>query len=163
MTISPTLDAPSSWYKRRSIHTNYCRLEAMPTLASSSHLLAILAVALLVTSGDPVSAGYIGSPPRSRPTAAFIFGDSLVDTGTNNRLPSTISKADHHPYGIDFPGGQPPGRYCNGRLVSDFAGTWYICCVRNPSLFRINPATIKDELGVHNVRLFKYIFGAMGQ
>ena len=115
MAISPTLDAP--------IRANRRRLAAMTTLARSTHLLAIVAVALLVMSGAPVSGAYIGSPAKSRPTAAFIFGDSLVDTGTNNRLPSTISKANHHPYGVDFPGGQPTGRYCNGRLVSDFAGT----------------------------------------
>jgi hypothetical protein len=61
---------------------------------------------------------------RSRPTAAFVFGDSLVDTGTNNRLRATISKADYHPYGVDYPGHIATGRYTNGRLVSDFVSMY---------------------------------------
>ncbi|RRT66635.1 hypothetical protein B296_00015837 [Ensete ventricosum] len=43
--------------------------------------------------------------------ASFVFGDSLVDAGNNNYLPS-LSKADMRPNGIDFAasGGQPTGR-----------------------------------------------------
>ncbi|WOL06281.1 GDSL esterase/lipase [Canna indica] len=50
----------------------------------------------------------------------FVFGDSLVDAGNNNYL-FTISKANSPPYGIDFApsGGQPTGRFTNGRTVSD--------------------------------------------
>nr|GEX72379.1 GDSL esterase/lipase At1g29670-like [Tanacetum cinerariifolium] len=38
----------------------------------------------------------------------FIFGDSLVDNGNNNRL-VTMAKANYPPYGIDFPQGQVLG------------------------------------------------------
>ncbi|PSS29030.1 GDSL esterase/lipase [Actinidia chinensis var. chinensis] len=47
----------------------------------------------------------------------FIFGDSLVDNGNNNLLPTT-AKANYPPYGIDFDG--PTGRFCNGRNMADF-------------------------------------------
>ncbi|CAL2273645.1 unnamed protein product [Prunus armeniaca] len=55
--------------------------------------------------------------------ASFIFGDSLVDSGNNNYLP-TLSKANIVPNGIDFKasGGKPTGRYTNGRTIGDIVG-----------------------------------------
>ncbi|KZV22443.1 GDSL esterase/lipase [Dorcoceras hygrometricum] len=54
---------------------------------------------------------------------SFVFGDSLVDGGNNNYL-FTLSKADAPPYGIDFKpsGGQPTGRFTNGRTIPDIVG-----------------------------------------
>ncbi|KAJ9178009.1 hypothetical protein P3X46_009929 [Hevea brasiliensis] len=51
--------------------------------------------------------------------ALFIFGDSVVDAGNNNHL-YTIVKANFPPYGRDFINHQPTGRFCNGKLASDF-------------------------------------------
>ncbi|KAL9178160.1 hypothetical protein ABFS82_01G107100 [Erythranthe guttata] len=53
----------------------------------------------------------------------YLFGDSLVDAGNNNYL-FTLSKADSPPYGIDFTpsGGQPTGRFTNGRTIADIVG-----------------------------------------
>jgi hypothetical protein len=51
--------------------------------------------------------------------AIFIFGDSTVDSGNNNYF-ETLAKANHKPYGQDFPGHIPTGRFSNGKLVSDF-------------------------------------------
>jgi hypothetical protein len=55
--------------------------------------------------------------------ASFIFGDSLVDAGNNNYLP-TLSKANIAPNGIDFKasGGKLTGRYTNGRTTGDILG-----------------------------------------
>ncbi|MBA0861760.1 hypothetical protein Goshw_000572 [Gossypium schwendimanii] len=55
--------------------------------------------------------------------ASFIFGDSLVDAGNNNYL-QTLSRANIPPNGIDFKasGGQPTGRYTNGRTIGDIVG-----------------------------------------
>ncbi|WOL10369.1 hypothetical protein Cni_G19124 [Canna indica] len=55
--------------------------------------------------------------------ASFVFGDSLVDAGNNNYLPS-LSRADLPPNGIDFAasGGWPTGRFTNGRTVADILG-----------------------------------------
>ncbi|XP_030547901.2 GDSL esterase/lipase 7-like [Rhodamnia argentea] len=50
--------------------------------------------------------------------ALYVFGDSLVDSGNNNLLP-TLAKANYLPYGHDFPRGTT-GRFTNGRTVVDF-------------------------------------------
>ncbi|CAI9776497.1 unnamed protein product [Fraxinus pennsylvanica] len=50
--------------------------------------------------------------------AILIFGDSTVDTGNNNYI-LTPFKGHHLPYGIDFPGHVPTGRFSNGKLVPD--------------------------------------------
>lgn len=50
----------------------------------------------------------------------FIFGDSLVDNGNNNRM-LTLARANYRPYGIDFPEGST-GRFTNGRTYVDALG-----------------------------------------
>ncbi|PKA59004.1 GDSL esterase/lipase APG [Apostasia shenzhenica] len=50
--------------------------------------------------------------------AIITFGDSTVDVGNNNYLP-TVFKADFPPYGRDFKNHQPTGRFCNGKLATD--------------------------------------------
>ncbi|WCJ24334.1 GDSL esterase/lipase At1g23500 [Euphorbia peplus] len=51
-------------------------------------------------------------------TTLVAFGDSILDTGNNNNL-QTTSKCNFPPYGRDFPGGVPTGRFCNGKVFSD--------------------------------------------
>ncbi|CAI8600131.1 unnamed protein product [Vicia faba] len=46
------------------------------------------------------------------------FGDSILDTGNNNNI-TTIVKCNFLPYGQDFEGGTPTGRFCNGKNPSD--------------------------------------------
>ncbi|KAH0760172.1 hypothetical protein KY290_023665 [Solanum tuberosum] len=50
--------------------------------------------------------------------AVFAFGDSIVDQGNNNYIP-TIAKCNFPPYGKDFNGGIPTGRFCNGKTPPD--------------------------------------------
>ncbi|XP_020227207.1 GDSL esterase/lipase APG [Cajanus cajan] len=50
--------------------------------------------------------------------AIITFGDSAVDVGNNDYLP-TLFKADYPPYGRDFVNHQPTGRFCNGKLATD--------------------------------------------
>lgn len=53
--------------------------------------------------------------------AIYVFGDSLLDVGNNNYLPGGVSTKGNYPhYGIDYPGGKPTGRFCNGYLAVDF-------------------------------------------
>lgn len=53
--------------------------------------------------------------------ALLIFGDSVVDCGNNNnRL--TLVKANFPPYGRDFITHKPTGRFCNGKLATDYTG-----------------------------------------
>lgn len=58
-----------------------------------------------------------GIERREMVPAMFIFGDSLVDNGNNNDLPS-FAKANYYPYGIDFAAG-PTGRFSNGKTMVD--------------------------------------------
>ncbi|KAK3426702.1 GDSL esterase/lipase APG [Eucalyptus grandis] len=50
--------------------------------------------------------------------AIITFGDSAVDVGNNNYLP-TIFRANYPPYGRDFANHKPTGRFCNGKLATD--------------------------------------------
>ncbi|KAF3443556.1 hypothetical protein FNV43_RR13243 [Rhamnella rubrinervis] len=52
-------------------------------------------------------------------SAVVVFGDSSVDSGNNNFIP-TIARGNFEPYGRDFQGGQPTGRFSNGRIPPDF-------------------------------------------
>ncbi|KAL8130426.1 hypothetical protein V2J09_019581 [Rumex salicifolius] len=70
----------------------------------------------------------------------FIFGDSLSDSGNNNRL-SSLAKANFLPYGVDFPGG-PTGRFTNGRTTVDLIGKTLF------SLFFTHPRAVSDHLGL---------------
>ncbi|CAH8360767.1 unnamed protein product [Eruca vesicaria subsp. sativa] len=50
--------------------------------------------------------------------ALIVFGDSIMDTGNNNRL-HTLLKCNFPPYGKDFSGGIATGRFSDGRVPSD--------------------------------------------
>ncbi|CAL9052786.1 unnamed protein product [Musa banksii] len=51
--------------------------------------------------------------------AVIVFGDSIVDPGNNNVM-RTIVKSNFPPYGKDFIGHSPTGRFCNGKIPTDF-------------------------------------------
>ncbi|XWS45332.1 hypothetical protein CRYUN_Cryun15aG0127300 [Craigia yunnanensis] len=81
---------------------------------SLAFVLLCISLSYLVNAADDNSEGF---------GASFIFGDSLVDAGNNNYLP-TLSRANIPPNGIDFKasGGNPTGRYTNGRTIGDIVG-----------------------------------------
>ncbi|CAK9310840.1 unnamed protein product [Citrullus colocynthis] len=87
----------------------------------------------------------------------FVFGDSLVDAGNNDYI-FTLSKADSPPYGIDFEpsGGQPTGRFTNGRTISDIIGE-YLGAKSFPPPF-LAPSTEADTI----YRGINYASGASG-
>ncbi|KAL6839011.1 hypothetical protein ACP4OV_031171 [Aristida adscensionis] len=72
----------------------------------------LVSLVLLLVHGGGVVAG--GKVP-----AIIVFGDSSVDTGNNNFIP-TIARSNFWPYGRDYGGGLPTGRFSNGRLATDF-------------------------------------------
>ncbi|GAB4833515.1 hypothetical protein Ancab_031759 [Ancistrocladus abbreviatus] len=76
---------------------------------STSTLSFLLAAAMAVT--------FVGGQPLV--PILCIFGDSVVDVGNNNNL-YTLIKADFPPYGRDFVTHKPTGRFCNGKLATDF-------------------------------------------
>ncbi|XP_047181457.1 GDSL esterase/lipase At2g03980-like [Vigna umbellata] len=65
----------------------------------------------------PLSSAAAAYPTKHIP-ALYVFGDSLVDCGNNNHLPS--GGPSFLPYGIDFMHGKPTGRATNGKTVADF-------------------------------------------
>uniref|UniRef100_A0A0E0JQI4 Uncharacterized protein n=1 Tax=Oryza punctata TaxID=4537 RepID=A0A0E0JQI4_ORYPU len=75
----------------------------------------ILLLVLLLSSTTTISTSKRTQPKFS---AIFYFGDSVLDTGNNNYIP-TLAVANHVPYGRSFPGRKPTGRFSNGLLVPD--------------------------------------------
>lgn len=56
----------------------------------------------------------------------FVFGDSLTEVGNNNFLQYSLAKSNFPWYGVDYPGGQPTGRFTNGRTIGDIICTQLI-------------------------------------
>lgn len=54
--------------------------------------------------------------------AIFSFGDSIVDQGNNNNLKTQV-KCNFPPYGKEFMGGFPTGRFSNAKTLLDILGT----------------------------------------
>lgn len=80
----------------------------------SLYLILCITLVFLTTKGCT-------QVPESQVPCFFIFGDSLVDNGNNNRI-LTLARANYRPYGIDFPQGAT-GRFTNGRTYVDALGT----------------------------------------
>lgn len=85
--------------------------------SSSSTLLLLRCIIGFVLFGT--TNALIKLPPNISVPAIIVFGDSIVDTGNNNNL-GTIVKCNFAPYGKDFKGGVPTGRFCNGKVPADF-------------------------------------------
>ncbi|XP_078167569.1 GDSL esterase/lipase At2g40250-like [Carex rostrata] len=76
----------------------------------------VTCIALLLTL-------FVFSKAKEAPTydvpAVFVFGDSTVDTGNNNKL-VTVVKANFPPYGEAFFNKKATGRFSDGKLVPDY-------------------------------------------
>ncbi|KAL5758332.1 hypothetical protein ACOSP7_020943 [Xanthoceras sorbifolium] len=88
-------------------------------LLSGSHGDVFRVPPLDVTQKDLLQLLELGDDIKFDVPALYVFGDSTVDSGNNNFLPS-ISKANFPPFGIDFADGKPTGRFSNGRTEADF-------------------------------------------
>ncbi|XP_039000595.1 GDSL esterase/lipase EXL3-like [Hibiscus syriacus] len=77
-----------------------------------SRLLVIFSVLVCRTKA------LVKLPPNETVPAVIVFGDSIVDAGNNNHL-QTLIRCNFLPYGQDFDGGIPTGRFCNGKIPSD--------------------------------------------
>lgn len=86
--------------------------------SSTIHLFFCFFIILLCMTR---SHGLVKIPENETVPALIVFGDSIVDPGNNNDL-VTIAKSNFPPYGRDFNGGRPTGRFSNGRIPSDFIG-----------------------------------------
>lgn len=83
-------------------------------MACAIHLIILMHIWTIVvaTSNDLITL-------RPKFSSILVFGDSTVDTGNNNFI-KTLAKGNHFPYGMDFPGHVPTGRFSNGKLAIDF-------------------------------------------
>ncbi|KAG5052804.1 hypothetical protein JHK87_005002 [Glycine soja] len=82
-------------------------------MALTVHLIILMHVCtLVVVRSDPL--------PKPNFSSILVFGDSSADSGNNNYIMGSLAKANHLPYGKDFPGHVPTGRFSNGKLVIDF-------------------------------------------
>ncbi|KAJ8424235.1 hypothetical protein Cgig2_026794 [Carnegiea gigantea] len=82
-------------------------------MAEKSHLSFFISLIATLLLGPGLS------PVRAKVPALIVFGDSSVDTGNNNGI-QTVLKSNFEPYGQDFEGGRPTGRFSNGRVTPDF-------------------------------------------
>ncbi|KAF0927428.1 hypothetical protein E2562_032731 [Oryza meyeriana var. granulata] len=116
---------------------------------------AWMVVVLLVSSS---SSAWVGAAAQALVPGMMIFGDSVVDAGNNNRLP-TLVRADFPPYGRDFPATHAPtGRFCNGKLATDYT-------VDNLGLSTYPPAYLGPEAQSDNRSLLhgaNFASGASG-
>lgn len=96
----------------------------MSSLQIYLQLAWLLILSALLLAGTGIMAGGSSSAAKKKKVPAIIvFGDSSVDTGNNNFIP-TVARSNFWPYGRDFgpagAGGLPTGRFSNGRLATDF-------------------------------------------
>ncbi|KAJ4962514.1 hypothetical protein NE237_022453 [Protea cynaroides] len=78
----------------------------------------VLLLSLLVCFTSQIIQKAIAAPANSTVPAVLVFGDSMVDTGNNDYIP-TLAKCNFRPYGRDFMGGIPTGRFSNGKVPPD--------------------------------------------
>ncbi|KAF6174105.1 hypothetical protein GIB67_020287 [Kingdonia uniflora] len=90
-------------------------LKTCKTPAMAFTLLVLLVVFSIVAH---VNLTCNAAVPVLKFPAIFVFGDSTVDPGNNNFIP-TAFLANHVPYGRDLPNRVPTGRFTNGRMGSD--------------------------------------------
>ncbi|CAJ2653568.1 unnamed protein product [Trifolium pratense] len=79
---------------------------------------------------------------RNHVPSVIVFGDSTVDSGNNNKI-ATLLKSNFKPYGRDFEGGRPTGRFCNGRVPTDFIAEAFGVKKNIPAYF--DPAYTIDD------------------
>ncbi|KAF3324434.1 GDSL esterase/lipase [Carex littledalei] len=103
-----------------------------------------MALLLLATLTSQLLAGYV-SLCHGQPLVpgVMIFGDSVVDSGNNNNL-YTLVKANFPPYGRDFSSHSPTGRFCNGKLATDFT-------VENLGFSKYPPAYLSQDAQGNNL------------
>ncbi|KAL1188733.1 GDSL esterase/lipase EXL1 [Cardamine amara subsp. amara] len=99
--------------RHRSVHhhiISYLFLSSSPIFFGF-----IFALVLLFTT---TTNGLVKLPENITVPAVIVFGDSIVDAGNNDDI-ITEARCDYPPYGIDFDGGVPTGRFSNGKVPTD--------------------------------------------
>ncbi|XP_057427081.1 GDSL esterase/lipase At5g42170-like isoform X2 [Lotus japonicus] len=91
-----------------------------PLCLSSPYVLPSLLIRfLLIFIVTLKTMALVKLPPNISVPALLVFGDSIVDTGNNDNNLLTSARCNFPPYGKDFKGGMPTGRFSNGKVPSD--------------------------------------------
>ncbi|KAL6316551.1 hypothetical protein AAG906_018254 [Vitis piasezkii] len=90
-------------------------MKMLSSSPSSSTIPLFVSVFIILCSTEAL----VKLPDNETVPALIVFGDSIVDPGNNNDLVS-VAKCNFPPYGRDFIGGIPTGRFSNGKIPSDF-------------------------------------------
>ncbi|KAG8377955.1 hypothetical protein BUALT_Bualt08G0087600 [Buddleja alternifolia] len=109
------------WDSAHLTETGYRILAALLESATPMQNLCFKLVfpfLLWLSFSVPLLEAVINLPKNSKIPAVIVFGDSIVDTGNNNYI-QTIVKVNYPPYGKDFKGGKPTGRFSDGKVPSD--------------------------------------------
>ncbi|KAL0724235.1 hypothetical protein Bca4012_038834 [Brassica carinata] len=101
--------------RRRSIH-HHIFSYLFPS--SSSILFLCISFVVLVLLFTTTTNGLVKLPENTTVPAIIVFGDSIVDAGNNDDM-ITEARCNYPPYGIDFDGGVPTGRFSNGKVPTD--------------------------------------------
>ncbi|GAU12257.1 hypothetical protein TSUD_02240 [Trifolium subterraneum] len=93
----------------------------MNSLSSSTplHNSTCFIIILIIVVSCKLTNAIVKLPPNVTVPAVLVFGDSIVDTGNNNNNLRTTARCNFPPYGKDFKGGIPTGRFSNGKVPSD--------------------------------------------
>ncbi|KAK1388556.1 GDSL esterase/lipase EXL3 [Heracleum sosnowskyi] len=115
-----------------------------PSFSAACRLISLLHVFLLLGCTKAVNQPGTENKTLLFP-AVFGFGDSIVDQGNNNHLTTQI-KCNFPPYGKDFMGGLPTGRFSNAKTLLDIlAGELgikeFVPAYLNPNLRNIDLIT----------------------
>ena len=102
----------ASRYYYSSFSSSFCSIMTV-------RLQLCLSISLLLMVATSTESGML--PPNVTVPALFGFGDSIIDPGNNNHL-NTLIKCNFPPYGKDFMGGIPTGRFSNGKIPTDLLG-----------------------------------------
>lgn len=103
-----------------TLHQKHTTMESSVSTSKSSKTWFVFCIGLLLCSCHNVQAEF-KLPNGIKFSALLVFGDSIVDPGNNNDV-QTPSRANYPPYGRDFIGGVPTGRFSDGMVPSDFIG-----------------------------------------
>lgn len=112
-------------------------------VASGKALVALVALFIICASGGldvpPAAAEEVPLVP-----AVYVFGDSTVDVGNNKYLPGNFTPP--FPYGIDFPGSGPNGRFSNGYNMADSISRLLGFNMSPPAYLSLTPETSREIL-----------------
>ncbi|MCL7023470.1 hypothetical protein MKW94_014674 [Papaver nudicaule] len=115
----------------------------MVSSSSSANIILCCTIFLCSILVQLIQITAIKLPPNVRVPAVLVFGDSICDPGNNNQLVSVV-KANYPPYGRDFMGGTPSGRFSNGLIPSDLI-------VKTLGIKDVLPAYLDPSLGPNDL------------